>query len=138
MRKLLSTKYSAGAFNAAILILRLSLGILMMHAGYFKLVNFDKILHGPPPFMNFLGIGSTMSLALLVFAEFFCSLFLILGLFTRLAAIPLIIATCVMVFKAHNGDVFGDGQTAALFLTGYIVLLFVGPGRVSVDSMISK
>jgi putative oxidoreductase len=135
MRKLLSTKYSAGAFNAAMLILRLGVGILMMMHGYDKLKHFGDLQH---KFMNFLGIGSTMSLALLVFAEFFCSLFLILGLFTRLAVIPLIIATCVMVFKAHNGDVFGDGETAALYLTAYLVLLFVGPGRVSVDSMIGK
>jgi putative oxidoreductase len=88
--------------------------------------------------MNFLGIGSTMSLALVVFAEFFCSLFLILGLFTRLATIPLVIATCVMIFKAHKGDIFGDGEHAALYLIGYIVLLLVGPGRVSVDSMAGK
>lgn len=135
MRKLLSTKYSAGAFSAAMLILRLGLGILMMAHGYNKLIHFGEMQH---KFMNFLGIGSTMSLALVVFAEFFCSLFLIIGLFTRLAAIPLIIATCVMVFKAHNGDVFGEGETAALYLTGYLVLLFVGPGRVSVDSMIGK
>ena len=135
MRKLLSTKYSAGAFSAAMLILRLGVSILMMMHGYDKLIHFGELQH---KFMNFLGIGSTMSLALVVFAEFFCSLFLILGLFTRLAAIPLIIATCVMVFKAHNGDVFGDGETAALYLTAYLVLLFVGPGRVSVDSMIGK
>ncbi|MEI9959169.1 MAG: DoxX family protein [Ferruginibacter sp.] len=138
MKKLLSIKYSAGAFNAAMLILRLGLGIMMMHAGYQKLINFDKILHTPPGFINFLGIGTTMSLALVVFAEFFCSLFLILGLFTRLAAIPLIITMCVALFKAHNAEIFGQGQTAALYLTGYLVLLFVGPGRVSVDSMIAK
>ena len=135
MKKILSTKYSAGAFNAAMLVLRLSFGILMMNAGYQKLIHFSDM---QPKFMNFMGMGSTMSLALLVFAEFFCSLFLILGLFTRLAAIPLVIATCVMVFKAHHGDMLGDGQGATLFLTGYLVLLFVGPGRVSVDSMISK
>jgi putative oxidoreductase len=135
MRKLLSTKYSAGAFNTAMLLLRLGVGILMMHSGYYKLVHFAEL---QPKFMNFLGMGSSMSLAMLVFAEFFCSMFLILGLFTRLAVIPLIIATCVMVFKAHNGEVFGDGQTAALFLTGYLVLLLVGAGRVSVDSMIGK
>lgn len=135
MKKLLSTKYSAGAFSAAMLILRLGLGILMMAHGYNKLIHFGEMQH---KFMNFMGIGSTASLALVVFAEFFCSLFLIIGLFTRLAAIPLIIATCVMVFKAHNGEVFGDGETAALYLTGYLVLLFVGPGRVSVDSMIGK
>ncbi|MBL7703001.1 MAG: DoxX family protein [Ferruginibacter sp.] len=135
MKKLLSTKYSAGAFNAAMLVLRLGLGILMMHAGYNKLVNFGEMQH---KFINFMGMGTTASLALVVFAEFFCSLFLILGLFTRLAAIPLIITMCVALFKAHNGEVFGDGQTATLYLTGYIVLLLVGPGRVSVDSMISK
>ncbi len=135
MKKLLSTKYSAGAFSAAMLILRLGVGILMMAHGYDKLVHFGDLQH---KFMNFMGMGSTMSLALLVFAEFFCSLFLIIGLFTRLAAIPLIIATCVMVFKAHNGDVFGDGETAAIYLAGYLVLLLVGPGRVSVDSMIGK
>ena len=135
MRKLLSTKYSAGAFNAAMVILRLGLGILMMHIGYQKLINFSTLQH---KFMNFMGLGPTMSLALVVFAEFFCSLFLIIGLFTRLAAIPLIITMCVALFKAHNAEVFGDGQTAALYLTGYFVLLFVGPGRVSVDSMIAK
>jgi putative oxidoreductase len=62
----------------------------------------------------------------------------VLGLFTRLAAIPLIIATVVMVFMAHKGDVFGDGETAAIYLSAYLVLFFVGPGRISVDSMIGK
>jgi putative oxidoreductase len=135
MKKLFSANYSAGALNAAMLVLRLSFGILMMMHGYDKLKHFSDY---QGKFMNFMGIGQSASLALVVFAEFFCSLFLILGLFTRLAAIPLIIATCVMVFMAHKGDVFGEAQTAALYLTGYIVLLFVGPGKVSVDSMIGK
>ena len=90
MNKLLSTKYSTGAFNTAMLLLRLALGILMMMHGYNKLVHFADMQH---KFMNFLGLGSTLSLILVIFAEFFCSLFLILGLFTRLATIPLIIAT---------------------------------------------
>lgn len=136
MKKLLSTKYSAGAFNAAMLILRLIFGIIMLHIGYQKLVNFGTMQH---TFMNFMGIGSTASLALVVFAEFFCSFFLILGLFTRFAAIPLIITMCVALFKANSGNIFSEhGQVAALFLTAYLVLLFVGPGRVSVDSMIAK
>lgn len=135
MRKLLSTKYSAGAFNTAMLLLRLGVGILMLEHGYGKLKGFEEL---EPKFMNFMGIGSTMSLALLIFAEFFCSIFLILGLFTRLAAIPLIIATCVMVFKAHHGLVFTEAQLPALFLLCYLVILLVGPGRASVDSMISK
>jgi putative oxidoreductase len=133
MKKLLSTKYSAGAFNFAILLLRLVFGVLIMNHGYDKLIHFgDK--HNT--FMNFLGIGSTLSLALVIFAEFFCGLFVILGLFIRLSVIPIIIVLAVAVFKAHHGAVFGDGQPAALYLTAFTVLLFVGPGRVSVDSMI--
>lgn len=135
MKKILSVKYSASAFNAAMLLLRLGIGILMMHHGYNKLVHFAEKQN---TFMNFMGLGSTTSYMLIIFAEFFCSLFLILGLFTRLAAIPLIIATLVMIFKSHQGDIFGDGEDAALYLSGYIVLFFVGPGRVSVDNMIGK
>ncbi len=135
MRKLFSAKYSAGAFNTATLLLRLGVGILMIMHGYDKLKNFSTL---EPKFMNFLGMGTSLSLALLIFAEFFCSMFIILGLFTRLATIPLIIATCVMVFIAHKGLVFGEAQTAALYLMSYVVLLLLGPGRVSVDSMIGK
>lgn len=135
MKKLLSTKYSAGAFNASMLFLRLGLGVLMMHHGYNKLMHFSDM---QSKFMNFMGLGTTISLSLVVFAEFFCSMFLILGLFTRFAALPLIFLTCVIIFKVHNNDVFGDGETAALYLAGYLVLLLVGPGRVSVDGMIGK
>lgn len=135
MKKLLSTKYSAAAVNTAMLLLRLSVGILMLLHGYDKLIHFAAKQN---TFMNFLGIGSTMSLALVVFAEFFCSLFLILGLFTRLATIPLIITACVIIFKVNNGHVFKDFENAPLYLTGYLVLLLLGPGRVSVDSMIGK
>lgn len=135
MKKLLSAKYSAGAVTAAMLVLRLAAGILMMNHGYDKLVHFGKYQH---TFMSFLGLGGTLSLALVVFAEFFCSLFLVLGLFTRLASIPLIVTMAVALFDAHDGTFFGDGEMAALYTAGYLVLLIVGPGRISVDSMIGK
>ena len=134
MKKVLSTKYSAGAFSAAILVLRLAVGLLMMNHGYDKLIHYGAKHNS---FMNFMGIGSSVSLALVIFAEFFCSLFLVLGLFTRLATIPLIITMCVVVFMVKK-NVFGDGEVAALYLAGYAVLLLVGPGRVSVDGMVGK
>ncbi len=117
------------------LIARLALGILMMDHGYDKLIHFSEYSH---QFINFLGMGKTLSLALVVFAEFFCSLFLILGLFTRLATIPLIITMCVVIFSINNGKVFMQHESPALYLTGFLVLLIIGPGRISVDSMIGK
>ena len=135
MKKLLSTKYSAGAFNAALLLFRLTVGLLMMHHGYEKLINFGA-QHAK--FMSFLGMGSTFSYAMVIFAEFFCALFIVIGLFTRLSAIPLIITMAVALFKTHNGDVFGEGEHATLFLVSYVVLLLIGPGKISVDGMTGK
>lgn len=135
MIKLLSVKYSAGAFNTAMLLLRIVAGGLMLKIGYEKLIGFNE---KSATFMNFMGMGPKVSLALVVFAEFFCSILVILGLLTRLACIPLIITMCVALFVALNGDVFGKGQTAVLFLTAYTVILLVGPGRASADGALSK
>jgi len=135
MKKLLSIQYSTAAFNFAMLLHRLVFGILMMSHGYNKLIHFSE---KKAEFMNFLGMGSTVSLLLVVFAEFFCALFISIGLFTRLTVIPLIICMAVALFKAHGGDVFGDGSSAALYLCAYVLLLLVGPGKISVDGLAGK
>ncbi len=135
MKKIFSTKYSTGAFNFGMLILRLGVGILVASHGYNKLVHFST---AKAHFMNFMGLGSTTSLALAVFAEFFCSIFLILGLFTRLATIPIIIVMAVVVFSVTHGNIFGDGEKAAMYLAALITILFCGPGRISVDGMVAK
>lgn len=135
MRSLLSTRYSAGAFNTAMLLLRIVAGGLMLKHGYDKMVHFEETASH---MMNFMGLGAKATTALLIFAEFFCSLLVILGLFTRLACIPLIIAMFVAVYVAHKGQVFGDGQTATLFLLAFLVLLLTGAGKVSVDAMTGK
>lgn len=135
MKRLLSIDYSAGAFNVALLLLRVGFGVMMIPHGYDKLVHFAKMKSN---FINFLGIGSTMSLSLDIFAEFFCALFLIFGLFSRLVVIPLIIAMGVAVALAHKYDFFGEGEHAAMYLVGFMVILLVGPGKISVDGMINK
>ncbi|HMO61720.1 MAG TPA: DoxX family protein [Ferruginibacter sp.] len=135
MKKLLSIRYSPAAFNTATFLLRLVFGALMITAGYSKLI---QIGNNHDDFINFLGLGKNLSFYLLVFAEFFCALLIILGLFTRFAAIPLVIAMFVAVSKGHNWDIFNTGQHATLFLCGFFVLLLIGPGRFSVDGMINK
>lgn len=135
MRRLLSIRYSAGAFNFSMLLLRLSFGILMIaQHGMPKLMDFANKSAG---FYDPMHIGSKTSLILAIFAEVFCSFFVVLGLFTRIAVVPLIILMCVAFFGANKGEVV-TGELALLYLTVYVVLLFLGPGRVSVDGMIKK
>ncbi|MEO7046728.1 MAG: DoxX family protein [Ferruginibacter sp.] len=135
MKKLLSVKYSSGAFNTAMLVLRLTLGIMIMHHGYEKLINFNQTAGFMP---SLFGMSTTISAALAIFAEFFCGLFVVIGLFTRLATIPIIITLCVALFKVHSGHVFEEGERAVIYIGGFIVLLLVGAGRVSIDGMTGK
>lgn len=135
MKRLLSTKYSAGAFNTAMLLLRIIVGVSMLLHGYDKLVHFDNHIADMP---HFLGLSQKISLILVIFAEFFCSAILVIGLFTRFACIPLIITMCVALFQVHHADFSGHGQAATLFLGSYIVLFLLGAGKISVDSMIGK
>ena len=135
MKKLFSTRYSAGAFNVGLLLFRIAIGSLMMMHGYDKLTHFNEYA---AQFMNFMGLGAKVSLGLCIFAEFFCSILLILGFFTRLATIPLIITMCVIVFQVGKADVFGKAEIGALYLAGYVLILFIGPGKASVDGLITK
>lgn len=136
MKKLFSTRVSENALAFALLVLRVGAGSLMlMKHGLDKLMHFSQKAGG---FADPFGIGSTASLSLAVFAEFFCAVFIILGLFTRLATIPLIINMAVALFVAHQGDFFGKGELAGLFLVVFVTLLFTGPGKVSLDRLIAK
>jgi putative oxidoreductase len=135
MRKLLSTRYNAGAFNFGLLVLRLGAGILMAYHGYMKLENYDEI---STKFTSFLGLSPAITLGLVIFAELVCALLIAIGLFTRFACIPLIISCTYAMLKAHQGDIFGKGELVTLFLIAFLTLLFTGPGKASVDSMISK
>lgn len=136
--KLISTKTTDTAFSLATLLLRLAAGILLIvNHGFKKLSAFPDLVgkFGDP-----LNIGATTSLSLAVFAEVFCAAFIVMGLFTRLAAIPLVILFSVIVFKvAKNVSAgTGGGELAALFLMSFIAILLLGPGKYSVDKLIGK
>ena len=132
MKRLTSINYSNAAFNVAMLLLRVTAATLVITYGYDKLVHFAE---KKATFMNFMGIGSTLSLSLVIFAEFFCAMLLIIGIFSRLVVVPLIIVMSVALFKAHNFDVFGMGEKAALYLACFLTILLCGPGKISVDGM---
>lgn len=135
MKKLLSVSYSNWAFTIAMLLLRIGSGALIIPYGYNKLIHFAE---KKDSFMNFMGLGAAVSLSLVIFAEFFCGMFIALGLFTRLAVIPLVIAMSVAVFKVNHGDIFGKGSQGTLFLTCFLTILLCGPGRASADGLINK
>ncbi len=69
-------------------------------------------------------------------SEIVCGFLLLIGLFTRIASIILIINMFVITFVMLEGKIFGDNQHPFLFLLIFALFLFVGAGRWSVDYLI--
>ena len=116
--------------DIGLLILRVGTSFLMIPHGWSKLL---ELRHEPVDFYNFLGMGPDISLLLIVIAEFFCSILLILGIGTRAILIPLIISMIVVVLMVHGTDPLSDKEHGLLFLVPYIVLFITGPGKYSLD-----
>ncbi|MEL7423589.1 MAG: DoxX family protein [Bacteroidota bacterium] len=119
--------------DISLLMLRLTFGgFMILNHGLRKL---DKLMAGPPiKFADPFGVGAELSLQLAVLGEVICPIFIILGLFTRVAAIPALITMLVAAFIIHGADPLGDKEHALLFGVGYLVIMILGPGRISIDA----
>ncbi|MEM9016855.1 MAG: DoxX family protein [Verrucomicrobiota bacterium] len=122
--------------SIGLLIFRVLTGGMMLIAhGWPKLAGFSKMSGGfPDP----LGVGSPLSLTLAVFAEVVCSLAIILGAFTRVAAIPLLITMLVAAFLVHAADPFNKKEFALLYAIPFFVLILTGAGKLSIDGKLKR
>ena len=82
--------------------------------------------------------STTLSLALAVFAEFFCALAVAAGLWTRLAAVPVLFTMGVAAFLVHADDPLKVKEKAFLFGLLYLVVLLTGPGKYALDTWIAR
>jgi putative oxidoreductase len=122
--------------NTASLLLRLTFGLTMfLSHGLPKLLNFSSQMnHFPDP----LGLGNSLSLGLAIFAEVICAALITLGLFTRLATVPLVITMATAVFIFHAGDPWNKMELGLMYALGYICIFLLGPGRFSLDYVLRK
>lgn len=136
LKKAFNTGNYPNSISISLLLLRLIVGVFMLTHGYGKFVML--IGDGPIQFADPIGIGVTASLVLTVFAEFFCSIFLILGIATRFSAVPLLVVMLVAVFIVHRDDGFGKQELPLLYATTYFILAIAGAGKLSLDEWIYK
>lgn len=120
--------------SLGLLVLRVSFGAMMLAGhGLPKLLGFaETVKIFPDP----IGLGSHVALSLAIFAEFFCSVLLILGLGTRLAAIPLIVTMLVAALVAHGADPWAKKELAVCYLAAFTTLVITGGGGFGLDRFI--
>ena len=125
-------------FNSlSLLLIRLTFGLTMILGHGVKKI--DKLFSGGEiKFMNFMGLGEEVSLVLVVFAEFLCAVFLMLGLFTRAVAFPLLFTMLIAIFIVHFNDAFNKLELPIMYAVVYLTLMFTGGGKYSLDYMIWK
>lgn len=130
-------------------ILRLIFAIVLWPHGAQLLLG----LFGGPGYANSMtmfglfGLPSVVSF-LVIFLQFFGSIFILLGLFTRLVSAATIILFICMIVKAHlpfgffmdwTGTLQGEGFEYHILAIGILLSLTVtGAGRYSIDGLISK
>jgi putative oxidoreductase len=117
---------------------RIAIGVTFLGTGWGKLHNLDKTtefftqLHIPAPGFNAL-IASC--------AEFFCGLLILAGLFTRLAALPLIVVMIVAITTAKRAEIGSFADLVGFDEFNYIVMLLfltvTGAGPLSLDRVLS-
>ncbi len=131
MKKTYLTTLNLQQVDIGLLIFRLAISGLMLTHGIPKLIRFFG--DAPIQFADPLGIGEVTTFTLAVFAEFVCSVLVILGLGTRFAVLPLIATMAVVALIVHVPDGFGKQELPLLYLSGWILLFFTGAGKYSLD-----
>jgi putative oxidoreductase len=122
--------------DLGLLILRLGAGGFMLFGhGLQKLLSYSEM---SAKFPDPIGLGSELSLILAIFAEFLCSALVMLGLVTRLAALPVCATMFVAAFLVHVDDPFAKKELALLYLVVFVFLALAGGGSFSLDSVIRR
>src|ERR1700688_1130363 len=133
---------SSSLASPFLLAVRLYWGWQFMQTGWGKLTDIGKVIH----FFTDLGIPAPALNAYFVSAlEFGGGLLLLLGLGSRLIALPLVIDMVVAYITADREALFSiisnpDKFTAAApytFLVASLLVLIFGPGKLSLDTLLA-
>jgi len=122
----------AGAPDLGLLYARLAGALLLLTVhGLPKLAHWrTELAHIDDP----LGMGPQLTLACALFAEIVCPVLVALGLFTRLACLPVVFLLAVSMVLVHPDWTLEQGQFGWLLLIVFGTLALAGAGRYSVDA----
>ena len=128
-----------GVRPLALLLGRLSVGLLFLSTGWGKVHDIPKVTH----FFETLGIPMPGLNAVVVgYSELLCGTALVVGLLSRLATVPLIVSMTVALVTAKASDIHGVfdlvGQDEFTYLVVLVMIAVLGPGSIALDRFIAQ
>ena len=117
-------------YDAGKLFLRVSFSLMLLPHGWSKI---NRLFEEDIKFSDPIGIGELPSLILVAFAEFIVPILIILGFKTRWFSIFPIITMVVVAFIHKWDQGFFEIEKALLFMSGFIAIALIGPGKYSID-----
>lgn len=130
--------------NLGRLFIRLFVGVMFLQFGIRHLVNYHLMAHDFP---TVLGLSSPTCLTLMIIIELVCSLFIMLGFLTRLSVIPPIVSMIAAEWyilhdllpstTIYGIDSTQPGYLPIMFIGIFLLIIIVGPGKISVDYFIT-
>ena len=135
LNNLLFPTYSNFGLSILLLIGRIGFGAMFISHGLQKLTNFKSLSSSFPSIM---GLGSTLSLCLAIFAEVFCTLAFMTGFLYRLSMLPMIFTMVIAAFVVHVNDPFATKELALLYLLIFTIMYLAGPGSIAIDYFFAR
>jgi putative oxidoreductase len=120
--------------SLGLLVMRLTVGCLMLFHGIAKIMHPDSLgfISGT---LSAVGLPSFLSYGVYV-GEVIAPLMIILGIFSRYAALVIVVNMVFAIFLVHSGDVFALTEHGgwrlelqAFYLLGALAIVLMGSGR---------
>jgi putative oxidoreductase len=140
LKRVIACDFVPEGKDVGLLALRLIAGTsLLLKHGLEKVSHFGMMAaHFPDP----LHIGAAPTLVIAMIGDFVCSILVVLGLATRWAAAWALLNILAAWAFVHHFMFFGrgsdHGELIVLYLGALLTLVVAGPGRYSVDGLISR
>jgi len=84
------------------------------------------------------GAGGEFSWILTLFSECFCTILVMLGIFTKFTAVPPLLVMLVLALALPTGTAWSVREVYLLYALPFFVLTFTGAGEYSVDARIAS
>jgi len=132
LRSNLGTKWN----NIALFFFRITISCELIYAHGLKKIGIGTALAEVVP--NPLGLPEALNQAFATTANLVMPIFIILGLITRIATLPILAVTLTGYFVLHYNDPALVKDVPLIYSLCFLLICFVGAGKYSLDHYISK